>query len=106
MASETAEFYKNKNIFITGGTGFLGIALIEKLLRATPDVSIFGLFDILATASAQCIFALSPNLFAYEIFFGFQIGKIYLLMREKRDKTPEQRLEELTKNEVRIRATG
>lgn len=38
MASETAEFYKNKNIFITGGTGFLGIALIEKLLRTTPNV--------------------------------------------------------------------
>lgn len=41
MASETAEFYKNKNIFITGGTGFLGIAIIEKLLRTTPDVIIF-----------------------------------------------------------------
>lgn len=40
MVSETAEFYKNKNIFITGGTGFLGIALIEKLLRTTPNVSL------------------------------------------------------------------
>lgn len=39
MVSETAEFYKNKNIFITGGTGFLGIALIEKILRTTPGVS-------------------------------------------------------------------
>lgn len=39
MASEVGEFYKNKNIFITGGTGFLGIALIEKLLRTTPNVS-------------------------------------------------------------------
>lgn len=38
MASETAEFYRHKNIFITGGTGFLGIAMIEKLLRTTPDV--------------------------------------------------------------------
>lgn len=40
MASNVAEFYKNKNIFITGGTGFLGVALIDKLLRACPDVSI------------------------------------------------------------------
>lgn len=39
MASEVVEFYRNKNIFVTGGTGFLGIALIEKLLRVTPDVS-------------------------------------------------------------------
>ncbi len=27
------EFYRNKSIFITGGTGFLGKVLIEKLLR-------------------------------------------------------------------------
>lgn len=39
MASDISEFYKNKNIFLTGGTGFLGIAIIEKILRATPDVS-------------------------------------------------------------------
>lgn len=39
MASNVAEFYRNKNIFITGGTGFLGVALIDKLLRSCPDVS-------------------------------------------------------------------
>ncbi|CAG9838746.1 unnamed protein product [Diabrotica balteata] len=33
-----ADFYKGKNVFITGGTGFLGQALIEKLLRSCPDV--------------------------------------------------------------------
>lgn len=38
MASNVAEFYKNKNIFITGGTGFVGIALVEKILRSCPDV--------------------------------------------------------------------
>lgn len=38
MASNIAEFYKNKNIFITGGTGFVGIALVEKILRSCPDV--------------------------------------------------------------------
>lgn len=41
MASAVSEFYVGKNIFITGGTGFLGIALIEKILRAIPDVSQF-----------------------------------------------------------------
>lgn len=39
MTSDVSEFYKNKNIFITGGTGFLGIALIEKILRASPNVN-------------------------------------------------------------------
>lgn len=65
MTSAVAEFYRNKNIFITGGTGFLGIALIEKILRSTPDVA-----------------------------------NVYLLMRSKKGKSIEQRLEELTKNEV------
>lgn len=64
-ASPVTDYYKNKNVFITGGTGFLGIALIDKILRSCPD-----------------------------------IGNIYLLMRSKKGKSIEQRLEELTKNEV------
>ncbi|KAJ8982244.1 hypothetical protein NQ317_013546 [Molorchus minor] len=36
--SQVQEFYKSKNVFITGGTGFMGKVLIEKLLRST-DVS-------------------------------------------------------------------
>jgi fatty acyl-CoA reductase len=32
------EFYANQEIFITGGTGFIGKVLIEKLLRSCPDV--------------------------------------------------------------------
>lgn len=32
------EFYANKEILITGGTGYLGKVLIEKLLRSCPDV--------------------------------------------------------------------
>ncbi len=39
-ASPVTEYYKNKNVFITGGTGFLGIAIIDKLLRSCPDVCI------------------------------------------------------------------
>lgn len=33
------EFYKNENILITGGTGFLGKMLIEKLLRSCNDIN-------------------------------------------------------------------
>lgn len=32
------EFYRDKNIFLTGGSGFIGKVLIEKLLRSCPDV--------------------------------------------------------------------
>lgn len=37
--SDLIQFYKGKNIFITGGSGFLGLALIEKILRCCHDVS-------------------------------------------------------------------
>jgi alcohol-forming fatty acyl-CoA reductase len=32
------EFLAGKNIFITGGTGFLGTLIIERLLSATPKI--------------------------------------------------------------------
>lgn len=31
-------FYNGQSIFITGGTGFIGKLLIEKLLRGCPDI--------------------------------------------------------------------
>lgn len=33
------EFYKNSTIFITGGTGFIGKVLIEKLLRTCSSLT-------------------------------------------------------------------
>lgn len=39
MAAPTSltNFYKNKNIFITGSTGFVGVCLLEKILRTIPE---------------------------------------------------------------------
>ncbi|XP_063925301.1 putative fatty acyl-CoA reductase CG8306 [Zophobas morio] len=38
MASnDIASFYADKNIFITGGSGFVGICLLEKILRTIPN---------------------------------------------------------------------
>lgn len=36
--TEIQEYYARKKIFITGGTGFLGKILIEKLLRSCPQI--------------------------------------------------------------------
>ncbi|XP_011861554.1 PREDICTED: putative fatty acyl-CoA reductase CG8306 [Vollenhovia emeryi] len=38
MASHVTDFYNGKSVFVTGGTGFVGVCLIEKLLRCCPDV--------------------------------------------------------------------
>ncbi|ENN72488.1 hypothetical protein YQE_10829, partial [Dendroctonus ponderosae] len=41
MASHgsVANFYNGKTVFITGGTGFMGKVLLEKLLRSCPGVA-------------------------------------------------------------------
>ncbi|XP_026740050.1 fatty acyl-CoA reductase wat-like [Trichoplusia ni] len=62
--SPVQKFYENKTIFITGGTGFLGKQLIEKLLRAT------------------------------------KIAKIFILVRTKKGKAIEERLQDMLKDPV------
>lgn len=32
------DFYRGRSIFITGGTGFMGKVLVEKLLRSCPGI--------------------------------------------------------------------
>uniref|UniRef100_A0A1A9WDN3 Fatty acyl-CoA reductase n=1 Tax=Glossina brevipalpis TaxID=37001 RepID=A0A1A9WDN3_9MUSC len=63
------EFYNNQEIFITGGSGFIGKALIEKLLRS---------------------------------FSNFK--KMFILMRPKKDKSADKRLQELLDNVIFQRA--
>lgn len=38
VGSPVQEFYRNSTIFLTGGTGFVGLLLTEKLLRCCPHV--------------------------------------------------------------------
>jgi len=36
--SNISEFYRDRSIFVTGATGFMGKVLVEKLLRSCPDI--------------------------------------------------------------------
>lgn len=56
------QFYRDQTVLITGGSGFMGKVLVEKLLYACPDLT-----------------------------------AIYLLMRPKRGKIADQRLDEMFK---------
>jgi fatty acyl-CoA reductase len=38
MTSKIAEFYAGRSVFITGGSGFVGKQIVEKLLRSCPDI--------------------------------------------------------------------
>ncbi|RZC39196.1 NAD binding 4 domain containing protein, partial [Asbolus verrucosus] len=57
-----SEIFRDSTVFITGGTGFLGKVLIEKLLRCT------------------------------------ELKRIYLLVRSKKGKTPQERLHDIFNN--------
>lgn len=38
VGSPVQEFFRNAVVFITGGTGFMGKVLLEKLLRTCPHI--------------------------------------------------------------------
>lgn len=39
MATSVPQFYAGRSVLVTGATGFLGKALVEKLLRACPEIA-------------------------------------------------------------------
>ncbi|XP_063928812.1 fatty acyl-CoA reductase wat-like isoform X2 [Zophobas morio] len=52
-ASEIYKFYNDQNVFITGGSGFVGKVLIEKLLRSTNVRTIYVLIRPKKECDAQ-----------------------------------------------------
>ncbi|OAD61911.1 hypothetical protein WN48_07108 [Eufriesea mexicana] len=38
QSTSVKDFYRDRSIFVTGGTGFMGKVLVEKLLRSCPEI--------------------------------------------------------------------
>lgn len=52
LQTSVSDFYIGKTLFITGGTGFMGKVLLEKLLRACPGVS--KIYLLIRPRKGQC----------------------------------------------------
>lgn len=51
---EIPDFYRGRSVLVTGATGFIGKALVEKLLRCCPDIEcVFVLVRAKRGASPQ-----------------------------------------------------
>ncbi|CAK1546406.1 unnamed protein product [Leptosia nina] len=66
MVPSVADFYASKAVFITGGTGFLGKILVEKLLRSCPDIRVVYL--LVRPKKGQDAAARLQYLFSSEVF--------------------------------------
>lgn len=66
LSEETSikKFYEGAEVFITGGSGYIGKILIEKLLRSCPGIkAIYILLRVKkGTTAAQRVFDLADNL--------------------------------------------
>uniref|UniRef100_A0A182MBQ0 Fatty acyl-CoA reductase n=1 Tax=Anopheles culicifacies TaxID=139723 RepID=A0A182MBQ0_9DIPT len=60
------DFYANTDVFLTGGTGFLGKVLIEKLLRSCPDIG--NVFVLMRNKRGKSIETRVAELVNYPLF--------------------------------------
>eukprot|EP00794_Sanderia_malayensis_P018243 gene18243-20063_t len=66
MENGIAAFYDNKNVFITGGSGFLGKVVVEKLLRCCPGIK--KIFMLLRSKRGRSADDRIKSLFNIELF--------------------------------------
>lgn len=75
IQSEIAGYYKNKSIFITGATGFIGKVLIEKLLRSCPDLK--RIYILIRSKKGHSITERLNDLFKCQVSFYLTIQNFF-----------------------------
>ena len=70
-----SSFYNDKVIFITGGSGFLGKVVIEKLLRCCPGVKKILMLlrtkkERTAEERIKSLFNIEVNFYLFQYFFS------------------------------------
>lgn len=65
--TEVTNWYRRKNIFVTGATGFLGKCLVEKLLRDCADI---GDVYIMIRDKANAPFEQRKNAYVHQLVFS------------------------------------
>lgn len=66
------EFYRGQTVFITGGSGFMGKVLIEKLLYACPDL--VEVFVLLRPKRGKSIEARLDDMFKLPVCVIFSVS--------------------------------
>ncbi|CAH1107545.1 unnamed protein product [Psylliodes chrysocephalus] len=89
------KFYKNANVFITGGTGFLGKILIEKLLRSTE---VNTLYILIRKKRDEDIKSRCEKIFDNEITIMAKITDKLIEKRRRQKRESEQRRRETIRN--------
>lgn len=77
--SEIEQFYADKSIFLTGGTGFLGKILIEKLLRSCSRLK--RIYVLIRPNKANSPSKRLEQLFSCEVFKHIRENQPHLLKK-------------------------
>lgn len=65
------EFFGGRNVFITGGTGFMGKVLIEKLVRSCPDIG--NIFMLVRHKKEKDSAARIKDILEFKVCFNFYL---------------------------------